>query len=133
MTVGVNRKFRPRMLLLRPPRLSCSNACGPDSISSSWGIKVSSEHELLFGRLKIVVVPQLLAGNDLAHVADAARSVQAVHAQLAGEPTNVEIGHFGVHRVDAKRLDIAVDINGPVVHRVTEILPGVAEDHHASA
>ena len=39
-----------------------------------------SEHELLFGRLEVVVIPELFAGDDLLHVPTPSRRVQAVHA-----------------------------------------------------
>src|ERR1700730_12859352 len=132
MTVGVNRKFWPRIRLLRAARRSPSNIRGGDSISSSRDINVSSEHQLLLGRLKVVIVPELLAGDDLAHILDTTRSFQAVHAQLAREPGGIKVGHFSVHRVDAERFDVAADIDDPVIHGIAEILAGVAEDHHAS-
>src|ERR1035438_6188777 len=53
------------------------------------------ENELLLGRLEIVVVPELPAGDDLLHVLRALGRLEAIHLQLALEPLHVEIGHFG--------------------------------------
>src|ERR1700730_11883192 len=116
MTVGVKRKFWPRIRLLRELRPSCSDVRGSAAVSSSNCINLSSQNELLLGRLEIVVVPQLLAGDDLAHVRYATRRFEAVHAQFAGEPINVESRHFAVHRIDAEGIDIAADIDDAVVH-----------------
>src|SRR5947208_2156068 len=91
------------------------------------------EHDLLFGRLEVVVVPELLAGDDLGHVLDPARRRKPVHLELAAEPGDVEIGHLAGHRVDAEAGDLAADIDRPVIHRVAEVLAGVAEDDHAAA
>src|SRR6266446_5922816 len=98
MTAGVNRKFCPRMRLLRAEGVS-SRARGAAMTSFSKGIVVSSgsEHELLLGRFEIVVVPELFAGDDLAHIGDAARGIEPVHVQFAREPRFVGFPQLGVH------------------------------------
>src|SRR3984957_11353399 len=91
------------------------------------------ENELLLGGLEVVVVPKLPAGDDLLHVPRAPRRLEAIHLQLALEPLYVEIGHVGRYGIDAQPIDLPADIDRAVVHRVAEVLAGIAQDHHASA
>src|SRR6188472_1592539 len=125
MTDGVNRKFWPRMLLLRSPSRSRNRAAGFSSC-----INLSSQHELLLGRLEIVVIPQLLAGDDLAHARKPARRLDPVDVQLARKPGDIQLGHLSIHCVDAERFDLAADVNGAVVHRIAKILSRVAQNDH---
>src|SRR5215207_9196894 len=52
------------------------------------------KHELLFARLEIVVVPQLLAGDDLAEAAEALGLKHFIHAQFARQPLAIELCHL---------------------------------------
>src|SRR3990170_7254430 len=91
------------------------------------------QHEFLLGRFEIVVVPQLLAGDDLAEGARALFRQEVVHAELALEPRSVEIGQGSPHRIDAEARRLASDIDRAIIHGVAEILAGIAADHHAPA
>src|SRR6476646_8416466 len=92
-----------------------------------------SKHQFLFGWFKIVVVPQLFACDDLAEYFDAAFGHDVVHAQFACQPLPIELGYLGPDRVHAEALRLAANIDRAVIHRVAEILAGVAADHHAPA
>src|ERR1700675_1891284 len=92
MTVGENRKFRPRIRLLRLARPSPSNLCGAEPISSSRDINVSSEHQLLLGRLAVVAdiddpvihgIAEILAGVAEDHHAS---TLHHEAAKCAGPP-----------------------------------------------
>src|SRR5688572_11898025 len=72
------------------------------------------EHELLLARFQIVVIPQLLAGDDLAEVVDALGWKNVVHAQLAGEPLAVEFGHLRPDGVHAQAARLAADVDRAV-------------------
>src|SRR5215510_6665034 len=91
------------------------------------------QNDLLLGRLEIVVVPQLLAGHDLGEVLDAVRRLQAVELELALQVLHLEVGHLAFDRIDAEAGDLAADIDRAVIHRIAEILAGVAQDDHAAA
>src|SRR5262245_40200753 len=91
------------------------------------------QHQFLFGRLEIVIVPQLLAGDDLAEGADPALRHDLVAEELPLEPCLVEIGHGGPHRIDAEARGFAGDIDRAVIHGIAKILASVAADHHAAA
>jgi hypothetical protein len=45
----------------------------------------------------------------------------------------IEIGYLGPNGVDAEACRLATDIDGAIIHRIAEILAGVAADHHAPA
>src|SRR4029453_8507899 len=94
---------------------------------------LASQHQFLFRRLEIVVVPQLLAGPGLAEPRCPLLGQQLVAAELALEPALVEIGDRAPYGIDAEALRLAGDENRAVVHGVAEILPGIAADHHAPA
>src|SRR5437588_8782025 len=110
MTEGVNRKFWPRMLRLRSLSRTRARVAGFSSC-----INISSQHELLLGRLEIVVVPQLLAGDDLAHVREPACRLEPIDVQLAREPGAIELGHRSIDCIDAEGFDLAADINRAVI------------------
>src|SRR5512134_105103 len=94
---------------------------------------LASQHQFLFRRLEIVVVPQLLAGDDLAEGADPLLGQELVAAELGLEPALVELGHGAPHRIDTEALRLAGDIDRAVIHGVAEIFAGIAADHHAPA
>src|SRR5262245_6931494 len=94
---------------------------------------LASQHQFLFRRLEIVVIPQLLAGDDLAESADTALRQQLVAAELGLEPALVEIGGRAPHGIDAEALWFAGDEDRAVIHGIAEILPGIAADHHPPA
>src|SRR5580658_542215 len=79
------------------------------------------EDQFLFGRLKIVVVPELPAGDDLLHVLDAFWRLKTVHLELAFQPLPFELRHLPRHGVDSQAGDFTADIDRAVVHRVAEI------------
>src|SRR5262245_15002712 len=91
------------------------------------------QHQFLFRRLEIVVIPQLLAGDDLAEGSDAVLGQQLVAAELGLEPAPVEVGHRAPNGVDAEALRLAAEIDRAVIHGIAEILAGIAADHHAPA
>src|SRR5262245_9608504 len=91
------------------------------------------QHQFLFGRLEIVVVPQLFAGDALAEGADAALRHDLVAAELPLEPCLVEIGHGGPYRIDAEARGLAGDIDCAVIHGIAKILASIAADNHAAA
>src|SRR4029450_14052168 len=95
MTSGVKMRDCPRMYL----RLS-AGARDKGATGEAWpcfffaifvalsflGISLPLQHQLLLARLEIVVVPQLLAGDNLAEVLEAARRPHVVDSELADEP-----------------------------------------------
>src|SRR5262245_25339685 len=64
---------------------------------------------------------------------DSSRRKHLVHAQLAREPFPIELCHLGPDGIDAEASRFAADVDGAVIHAVTQILSGVAADHHAAA
>src|SRR4029078_5901540 len=106
-----------------PPRLFFFIAC--PSLRSL-------QHQFLFGRLEIVVVPQLLAGDDLAEGIDAALRRDVGEAELSLEPWCREIVRGAPHRIGAEARGLARDIDRAVIHGISEILAGIAADHHAA-
>src|SRR6266516_2969469 len=122
MTSGVKMCDRPRTFLREGPS---SMWCRSSSLSRSV-----SQDELAFARLEVVVVPELLAADELA---ERGGRVKAVDAELAVEELGVAGVQLRLDAVDAERLDRAADIDGPVVHRVAEAGAGVAADDLAAA
>src|SRR5579872_4288961 len=108
MTVGGNMKLPPSRLVLRFSFFLVDGAAAGAFFSFAMILCLclcrivaavlrqirKSEDELLFGRLEIVVVPELTAGDDLLHLLDAVGRLEAVHLQLAGEPGLVEVRHL---------------------------------------
>src|SRR5438067_590420 len=89
------------------------------------------QNQFLLARLEIVVVPQLLPGDDLPESVDAVRRIEIVHLELAGEPAAVEIGQRCGHCIDAQASCFAAQIDRAVIHRIAQVLAGIATDHHA--
>src|SRR5215207_4776938 len=112
MTSGVKILLCPRMLVLRFGLAATSGT----SAGSFWGsvAMVSLKHELLFGRLEIIVVPQLLAGGDLLQIPHAVGRLQAVQIELALEPRDLVGGLVRGNRVHAEAGDLPADIDRPV-------------------
>ena len=54
-------------------------------------------------------------------------------ASLRLSHCDVELGHLGGNGVDAQRGDLAADVDDAVVHRVAQVLAGVAQDDHPAA
>src|SRR5215207_274728 len=90
------------------------------------------KHKLLFARLEIVVIPKLLAGDDLAEVAETLRDKHFIHAQFARQPLAVELRHLRPDGVHPQAAGLAADIDRAVIHAVAEILAGVAANDHAA-
>ena len=53
--------------------------------------------------------------------------------KLALEPLRLELGHLAGYRIDAQPIDLAADVDRAVVHRIAQVLAGIAQDHHAPA
>src|SRR5688500_1794459 len=134
ITSGVKMRLWPRRLVSRFAFFTGST-CG--ATFSCDMVRVLSyealEHDLLFRRLEVVVVPQLLAGHDLGEVLDAVRRLEPVELQLALQELHLEVGHLALDRVDAEAGDLAADIDRAVIHGIAEVLAGVAQDDHAAA
>src|SRR5215472_14200844 len=84
-----------------------------------------SEHELAFGRLEVVVVPELATAHELA---ERAGRLDSVNAELAGEEFVVVGRQPGLDAVDPERGDLAADVDRAVVHGVAEAAADVAAD-----
>src|SRR4029079_8386473 len=84
----------------------------------------SLQHQFLFGRLEIVVVPQLLAGDDLAEGIDAALRRDVVEAELSLEPCFVEISHGAPHRIDAEARGPPRGKEAAAIHGIPEVIVG---------
>src|ERR1700712_943738 len=117
ITLGVKTPLRPRMLALLLV------------VSSAISIP-TSQHELALGRLEAVVVVELLAAHELV---EARRGAEAVDAELALDVLRVGVVPLARHAVDAERLDLAADVDDPVVHGVAETRARVAADDLAAA
>src|SRR4029078_10830172 len=81
----------------------------------------SLQHQFLFGRLEIVVVPQLLAGDDFWEEIDAPLRRDVVEAELSLEPCFVEISHGAPHRIDAEARQRARHINSSLIRSICRI------------
>src|SRR6185295_8518042 len=113
MTSGVK-------ILLCPRIVCCEGAVSSAIVASPF-----SEHELALGRLEGFVVVELLAAHELLELG---RVAEAVDAELARDELGVRLGPLARDAVDAQRLDLAADVDRPVVHRVPEAGADVAED-----
>src|SRR5262249_50514585 len=111
------------------PRKPFANSFLISSLPSQYRLK----NQLLFAGFKVVVIPELLAGDDLLDVIDAALWIHVVDFELPREPFAIERGHFSRHSVDAERTRFTTQIDRSVVHGVAEVLSRVTEDHHAAA
>src|SRR5215813_10826926 len=89
MTSGVKIGLRPRMFLRDG--------------ESSTAIGRSLQDELALVRLEVVVVPQLLAADELA---EGVGFVQPVDAELAVDQLLVRIVELGLDAVDSERGDL---------------------------
>ena len=83
----------------------------------------------LLGGLEVVVVPQLLAGDDLGHVRRSPGRLETVQGELALEPLLIELRHLALHRVDAEVPDVGDGLLGlvprpAVVHGDAAAEPG---------
>src|SRR4051795_10701024 len=99
------------------------------AVSSAMG-RPPLQDELALGGLEGVVVVELLAAHELLQLG---RVAEAVDAELALDELGVRVGPLAGHAVDAERLDLAADVDGPVVHRVAQAGADVAEDDLAAA
>src|ERR1700742_5071219 len=88
------------------------------------------EEELALGWLERVVVVELLAAHELLQRRWRA---QPVDAELALDELGVGVGPLALDAVDAQRLDLAADVDRPVVHGVAQAGAGVAADDLAAA
>src|SRR5918998_5298101 len=123
MTSGEKMRLRPRMLRLR----TWSPPIGRPARSSLVAMCAVSplENEPALGGLEVVVVVELLAADELLELR---RRAQPVDAELALDELGVLVGPLARDAVDAQRLDLAADVEGPVVHGVAEAGPDVAKD-----
>ncbi len=88
------------------------------------------EHQLSLGRLEVVVVVEHLAADELLELR---RRAEPVDAELPLDELGVGVRPLAGHAVDAERLDLAADVDRPVVHRVAEPGADVAADDLAAA
>src|SRR5215470_14642611 len=116
MTSGVKIGLRPRMFLRDG--------------ESSTAIGRSLQDELALVRLEVVVVPQLLAADELA---EGIGFVQPVDAELAVDQLLVRGAELGLDAVDAERGDLAGHVDGTGVHRVAEAGTDIAAVDLAAA
>src|SRR6266568_1666823 len=84
-----------------------------------------SQDELAFGRLEVVVIPQLPPADELA---ERTGRLDPVDAELAGEKLVVMLGQLGLDAVDPERCDLPADVDRAVVHRVAQPAADVADD-----
>src|SRR5215472_17669847 len=89
-----------------------------------------SEHELAFGRLEVVVVPELATAHELA---ERAGRLDSVNAELAGEKFVIGLRELGLDAVDPERSDLPADVDRAVVHRVAKAAAHVAADNLPAA
>src|SRR5215467_13327971 len=89
-----------------------------------------SEDQLAFCGLEVVVVPQLAPADELA---ERARRLDPVDAQLPGEELVVVGGQLRLDAVDTQRGDLAADVERAVVHGVAQAAAHVAADDLAAA
>src|ERR1700744_72740 len=97
---------------------------------SSAAIRNPLEDELALGWLERIVVVELLATHELLQRGWRAQSVDA---ELALDELGVGIVPLALDAVDAQRLDLAADVDGPVIHRVAQARARVAADDLAAA
>ena len=57
---------------------------------------------------------------------DALFRQQFILVKFPGEPGTVEVSHLLRHGIDARRLDLAADINRAAIHGITQVLAGIA-------
>src|ERR671932_2825144 len=117
MTSGVKIRLCPRMVRWE------------GAVSSAMG-RPPLQDELALGGLEGVVVVELLAADELLQLR---RVAEAVDAELALDQLGVGVGPVAGDAVDAQRLDLAGDVDRPVVHRVAQAGADVAEDDLAAA
>ena len=86
--------------------------------------------ELALGRLKLVVVVQHLAADELLELG---RIAEPVDPELALDQLTVGVGPVARHAVDTERGHLAGHVDLAVVHRVAQIHAGVAADDLAAS
>src|SRR5271169_129889 len=136
MTWGVKRELWPSTWVLRLSFFFVAGTVTGAFFSFAmfcFPFSECLEDELLLGRLEVVVVPELPAGADLLHVLGTLGRLETVQLQLALQPLHVEVSHLGWYGIDAESIDSSADVNRAVVHRVAQVLAGIAKDDHASA
>src|SRR5215813_3194008 len=106
-----------------------SAALPPSSIALTW-IFALLQDKLAFGRLEVVVVPELAPAHELA---PARGRLDAVDAQLPGQELVVRRVQLRLDAVHAERGDLAADVDRAVVHRVAQAAAHVAADDLAAA
>src|SRR5919201_1057029 len=78
----------------------------------------------------MVVVVELLAAHELLKFR---RRAEPVDPELALDELGVRVRPLPRHAVDAERLHLPADVDRPVVHRVAEPRPDLADDHLPAA
>src|SRR5579859_738549 len=102
-----------------------STALPPSSIALTWEFAFALQDELAFGRLEVVVVPELAPAHELA---PARGRLYGVDAQLPGQELVVGRGQLGLDAVHPERGDLAADVDRAVVHGVAQAAAHVAAD-----
>src|SRR3990172_9601013 len=107
--------------------LECPRTFRPEgAVSSAMPVLSSAlQDELALGGLEIVVVVELLAAHELLELR---RRPEAVDGELPLDELGVGVRPLPRDAVDAKRLDLAADVDRAVVHGVAEAGADVAEE-----
>src|SRR5512132_155893 len=108
---------------LRPSTSRPAGAC-PDASCFCSAIAVLLENELSLARFEVVVVVELLSGDQLAQLR---RRSEPVDRELSLDQLRVRIRPLSLDAVDPKRSDLASDVDRAVVHRIPESRADVAE------
>src|SRR6266852_1401535 len=95
ITSGVKMLLCPSTA--RPPSSLVLISWASPLAASPW--PGNSEDELALGRLKVVVVPELPAADELA---ERRRALQPVYPELAVQELIVAVGQLGLHAVDTE-------------------------------
>src|SRR5216683_6513121 len=128
ITSGVMMLLCPSTALPSPSIVvtcSCASPCYPAGFASASRWLRQSEDELAFGRLEVVVVPELAPAYELA---ERARRLDAVDAELARQKLVISRRQLCLDAVHAQRGDLPAHIDRAVVHRVAQPAAHVAAD-----
>src|SRR5215468_10176582 len=131
ITSGVKMLLRPRTARL--PSSAVLIGCSLRSSACRWRRRRRAgrrpcrlQDELALGRLEVVVVPELLAADELA---ERGLRTHPVDPQLALEQFVVFRGELRLDAVDPEGGDLAADVNRAVIHGVAEPAAHVPADN----
>src|SRR5215469_2915979 len=124
ITSGVKMLLCPSTALPSPSIVVTFRLSGPQVRCAS-----PLEDELAFGRLEVVVIPELATAYELA---ERAGRLDPVDAELAGEKLVVVGRQLGLDAVHPERSDLPAYVDRTVVHRIPEPAAHVAADDLAA-